>query len=174
MSENNGAPSPADLMLSDAAYDQLLQEAAVDNRLGDHDAIVSKVVVDTWDDGRPRQKVTFTLLTANNAKADLTLSELPTPEQIVAQKDNWDAGRKRGIANSIAIYRQLAQHYGVGRTPVGVANIQEGQRYKVKTGKRTDRNDRSKYFVQVIAFLPKEHAVGSQVAAQSAGPAPAF
>lgn len=161
-------------MLMDSAYDELLKEASVDNRIGAHDAIVSKVVNDTWDDGRPRQKTTFTLLTANNAKADLTLSQLPTPEQIRAEKDTWEPSRKRGIANSISVYRQLAEHYGVPMLATGVPDIREGQRYKVQTGKRTDKNDRSKYFVQVVAFLPKDHAVGSQVAQQAGTPAPAF
>jgi len=177
MSNENGTmPSPAGFMLDDAAYDQLLKDAEVDNRLGHHDAIVSKVVNDTWDDGRPRQKVTFTLLTANNAKADLTLSKLPTPEQVAAESATWDAGRKKGVANSISVCRQLVQHYGMTvDAQRGMPIFAEGQRYKVKTGKRSDKNDRAKYFVQVVAFLPKDHAVGSQVAAQSGStPAPAF
>lgn len=174
MSENN-IPDPASLMLNDEAYNKLLEEAAVDNRIGDHDAIVQKVVIDTWDDGRPRQKVTFLLTTANNAKADLTMSELPTPEQVMAEKATWDAGRKRGIASSISIRRQLAQHYQLPVSQAtGMPAFAEGQRYKVKTGKRSDKNDRSKYFVQVIAFLPKDHAVGSQVAASGSAPAASF
>lgn len=162
-------PNPSALMLNDEAYDQLLREAEKDNRLGDHDALVSKVVLDQWDDGRPRQKVTFVLLTANNAKADLTLSQLPTPEQVKAESATWEPGRKRGVANSIAICRQLAQHYGMAIDPaLGMPRFVEGTKYKVKTGKRSDKNDTSKYFVQVIAFLSKDHAVGSQVAAAGA------
>ena len=171
---------PMSLMLeslNDQAYNDLLRDAATDNRIGAHDALVNKVVVDAWDDGRIRQKVQFTLLTANNAKADVTLSKLPTPEEVKEESAGWDQGRKRGVAHSIAMARQLVQNYGLAIDPAtGLFGFAEGQRYKVQTGKRTDRNDKAKYFVTVVAFLAKDHAVGAEAATAAAAPSerPAF
>ena|SRR5687767_6525715 len=174
MSENNGTPNPADLMLNDEAYNQLLKDADKDSRVGDHDAIVAKVTNDLWPSGDPRQKVDFTLITANNAKADLTLSPPPSPEQVKAESAGWEPGKKKAIANAIAIYRQAITLYGVAIKEDGRLDLKEGQRFKVKTTK-TRRDDEGKGgFIRVIALLSKDHAVGSQVAAGAGAPPPSF
>lgn len=59
-------------------YDGFIAEAEKDNRVGDHDAIVDNTAVEAWNDGSPRYKVNFLLLTAGNARADLTLGDLPS------------------------------------------------------------------------------------------------
>lgn len=174
MSENNGTPNPAELMLNDEAYNQLLKDAEKDNRVGDHDAIIAKVTNDNWPSGDPRQKVDFVLVTANNAKADLTLSPPPSPAVVAAESANWEPGKKRGVAASINIYRQAIQHYGVAITSEGRLDLKEGQRFKVKTAKTRRDEDGKGGFIRVIALLPKDHAVGSQVAASGAATAPSF
>lgn len=161
--------NPMDLMLQSDVYDQLLRDAEVDNRVGDHDLLTQKVVHDKWPSGDPRTKITFVLLTANNAKADLTLSPPPPPEVVAAEKATWEPGKLKAIANSITLHRQLAQHYGVA-----VDSIKEGDRFKGKTVKTKRNDDGTGGFIRVVAFLPKDHPVGEQAAQAAAAEAPAF
>src|SRR5262245_59406158 len=128
-------PSPLDVMLSSAAYDELIKDAETDKRVGDHKALVQKVTNDKWKSGDSRQKIAFVLLTANNAKADLTISPPPPPDVVAREKDTWDDSKKRGIAASIALYRQLAKDYGVTMNAEGYLNIKEGDQFNVKTAK---------------------------------------
>lgn len=170
---------PTELMmnsLNDSAYDELLRDAEVDKRVGDHDAIVQKVTKDKWPSGDPRTKVMFVLVTANNAKADWTFSPPPAPEVVKAEKDSWEPGKLRAIANSVAMLRQLVKEYGVSVGADGYPSIKEGDRFKVKTAKTRREADGSGGFVRVVAFLSKDRAVGAEAAAQAAsgGPAPAF
>lgn len=168
MSDNNNV-DPTDLMLDSKAYDDLINEAAKDDRTGNHEAIVQKVVHDLWPSGDPRTKVTFVLITANNAKADDTLSPPPPPDVVEKEKGTWDRAKKQAISSAITKQRQLAKEYGVG-----IAGIKEGMRFKVKTVK-TRRDDEGKGgFIRVVAYLPKDHVVGEQAAQAAAAPPPAF
>jgi hypothetical protein len=168
-------PDPSELMLNDSVYDDLLREAEIDKRVGDHEAIVAKVVKDKWQSGDPRTKVDFVLLTAKNAKADWTFSPPPPPEVVKAEKDTWEPGKLKAIAQSIAQLRQLVKEYGVTIDENGYPNIKEGDRFKVKTVK-TRRDDQGKGgFIRIAAFLSKDRAVGEQAAsAPASGEAPAF
>lgn len=141
---------------SDAAYDELIKESEIDNRVGEGPAIVTKVTDDNWPSGDPRRKIMFSLLFAGNAKADLTISPLPSPEVIQAEKGSWDAGKKRAIANQVSIFRQFAQHYGV--SPM---NVREGDEFRVKTTKTKRNPDGSGGFVRIIAVLAKDAANGT-------------
>lgn len=134
----------AAMNLNADAYDALLKEAAVDDRVGDKNVQVISVVNDTWASGDPRLKIQFVITDANGAKADLTLSPPPSPEEVVAQKDSWDSRKKKAIANAISIYRQLAQHYG--KAP---ADVREGDTFRVQTAKNKEG------FIRVVAFKPK-------------------
>lgn len=166
------ANDPTELMLNDAAYDALLNDAKVDNRVGAHEAMVAKVVHDKWPSGDDRTKIDFVLLTANNAKADLTWSVPPPPEVVVAEKATWPPEKVKGVASAITIGRQLAQHYG--KRPDQVV---QGERFNVQTVKtRRDDNTGKGGFIRVVAFLAKDHAVGAEAAAAAAAPAeaPAF
>lgn len=170
---------PMQLMLDDAAYDQLLKDAETDKRVGDHDAIVQKVTNDHWPEqygGHPRQKVDFVLLSANNAKADWTFSPPPPPDVVKAEKDTWEQGKLRAIAGAVAQLRQLVKDYGVTMDADGYLAIKEGDRFKVKTVKtRRDDNTGKGGFVRVVAFLPKDRPVGEKATnAASGGTAPAF
>lgn len=167
---------PMELMLNDSAYDELINEAAIDKRVGDHEAIVQKVVKDKWPSGDPRTKVDFVLLTANNAKADWTFSPPPPPEVVKAERASWEPGKLKAIANAVAMLRQLVKEYGVSIDADGYPSIKEGDRFKIKTAKTSrDANTGKGGFIRVIAFLNKERPVGEQAASASAGgEAPAF
>lgn len=168
---------PMSLMLeqlNSSAYDDLIKDAETDNRVGDHEALVQKVTNDHWKSGDPRQKIIFVLLTANNAKADWTFSPPPPPEVIAKEKDTWDSAKKRGIAGSITMLRQLVKDYGVTLSKEGYLNIREGQKFNVKTVKTKREADGSGGFVRVVSFLPKERAVGEAAASAAASDAPAF
>ena len=165
---------PMALMLNDSAYDDLLREAEIDKRVGDHEALVSKVVHDTWPSGDPRTKVDFVLLTANNAKADWTFSPPPPPEIVKAEKDKWEPGKLRAIANAVAMLRQLIKEYGVTIDEQGYPSIKEGDRFKIKTGKTKRNSDGTGGFIRVVAFLSKDRAVGEAAASAAASERPAF
>lgn len=135
--------------LNDSAYDELLKDAEMDNRVGDKQALVTTVVHDNWPSGDPRIKVGFVLTDAGNAKADLTISPPPPPEVVKAEKKSWEQGKLRAIAQTVSQYRQLAQHYGISPE-----QIKEGDGFRVKTVK-TRRDEEGKGgFIRVIAFLP--------------------
>lgn len=146
---------PTDTMLqySGDVYDNLLKDAEKDIRVGDHDAICVKRALGTWPDGEPRYKFDFNLLTAGNAKADLTWSVPPSAEVIQAEKEEWGKSKEgqrkmRGIAHNVAIAREVIKHYN--KLPL---DIQEGEKFRVKTTK-TRRDDEGKGgFIRVIAFL---------------------
>jgi len=140
-----------------SAYDDFLKDADKDNRVGDHEAVISSIVDDTWPSGDARKKVMFTLSTANNAVADLTISDLPSPETLAAEGAGYDAGKKKAIASGINIRKQLATHYG--KTTDDLA---EGDGFKVKTIKTRVDAEGKGGFIRVIAFLPKDHAVNGK------------
>lgn len=145
---------PMDVMLDydydDDAYKELEKQAGVDSRVGNHTAIVTKVSDDTWDDGSPRRKILFALATAGNAKADLTISKLPSPEEVKAKMATYTDKQKQGITLSRNIYKQFAQHYGVNPF-----KVQEGDEFRVKTYKTRRDKDGSGGFIRINALLPK-------------------
>lgn len=165
--------TPMETMLQSSVYDDLIKDAATDKAVGDHEALVQKVTNDKWRSGDPRQKIMFVLTSANNAKADWTFSPPPPPEVVAKEKDTWDDAKKKGIASSIAMFRQLVRDYGVSITPEGYLNVKEGDKFNVKTVRTKREPDGSGGFLRVIAFLPKDRAVGNG-AASGGGEAPAF
>lgn len=134
-------------------YNEFLKDADKDNRVGDHEAAITSITDDTWPSGDPRKKVMFSLTTANNALADLTISDLPDPETLKAESANYDHSKKRGIASGITIRKQLEQHYGKSAD-----DLAEGDKFKVKTAKTRVDAEGKGGFIRVIAFLPKDHA----------------
>lgn len=143
-------------LYSDSAYDDLIKEADIDERVGKHQAVVVKVVHDTWESGDPRNKFGFTLLTAHNAKADLTLSPPPPPDVVAATKSTWEPGKKKAIAGAISMLRQLATHYSKR-----LSDIREGDTYYVQTAKTRREKDGTGGFIRVVAFLDPKTANGA-------------
>lgn len=150
---------------TDAAYDELLRDAEKDQRVGDHLAMVTKVTHDSWPSGDPRIKVQFSLQSANNAKADLTISPPPPPDVVKAQKATWDQGKKRAVAGAITLYRQLAEHYHTSPD-----KISEGDVYAVKTTKTKVEADGKGGFIRIIAFLDKAKLSADATAAAASAP----
>lgn len=150
---------------NDDAYSDLLKDADKDNRVGDHLAMATKITHDTWPSGDPRIKVLFSLQSANNAKADLTISPPPPPDVVKAESKSWDQGKKRAIAGTITIYRQLAEHY-----KIDPSKISEGDVFAVKTTKTKKNDDGTGGFIRVIAFLPKERLSADAKAAAADAP----
>ena len=128
---------------NDAAYAELESEANRDDRLGDQTFLVSEVRHETWPSGDPRIKVLGTLLTARNAKCDLTVSPPPAPEIVKELMPTWEPAKKKGIAATIAIYRDMSKHYG--KTPETLA---PGDEINVKIVKNKEG------FIRVAAILP--------------------
>lgn len=137
-------------MYNNSAYDALVDEASKDSRVGDHDFLVTKRVEDTWPSGDPRLKLSGQLITARNAKADLTWSPPPPPEVWAAEKATNDPGKNRAIANAVTLARQAFKHY-----QKGITQFQEGEVIRVKTGKSRTDADGKGGFIRIIAILPK-------------------
>lgn len=135
----------------DAAYNQLLEDADKDDRIGHHTVVVNGVVDDTWPSGDPRRKIKFAYLDVKNAKADLTISPPPSPEVVASESKTWDTGKKKAVAQTINIYRQLRKHYN--KSPETVI---EGDVFRVNVVKTTIKKDGTGGFLRVTAFLAKD------------------
>jgi len=151
-------------MSSDAGYDfddpiykQLEKEASQDNRVGDHEWLVTDATEGVWPSGDKMYKLRGVLTTANNAKADVTLSPPPSPEEIKATISTWSTGKKKGVASTVAMYKELAKHYHTTPEKIG-----QGDTFKVKTVITRRNADGTGGFVRVVAFLdPKKEAKGN-------------
>lgn len=106
-----------DAMFDLPDFDQLLNDSKVDNRVGNHNWQVNEIVQDTWESGQDRYKFKGVLLSADNARADLTWS--PPPEDTAAEnalrkegKGTWEAKKVRGVVMGLNIAKQLKDHYG--------------------------------------------------------------
>ena len=128
---------------SNAAYSELESEANKDDRLGDQTFMVSEVREETWPSGDPRIKVIGTLITARNSKCDLTVSPPPAPETVKELMATWEPAKKKAIANTIAIYRDMSKHYG--KTPETLA---AGDEINVKVVKNKEG------FIRIASILP--------------------
>lgn len=131
-------------------YDDFLKDAERDDRIGDHDWMVSRVTHDYWPSGDPRIKIQGSLLTASGQtkpKADCTISPPPAPDVIKAESSQWDSGKKKAIAQTINLYRQLKTYYNT--TP---DQITEGDVFRVKVIVTKKQDDGSGGFARVAAF----------------------
>ena len=99
-------------------YDQFLNDAAKDDRLGRQTMMVTEVVEDQWPSGDKRLKVKGLLTTGGNAKVDITFSELPSKATIDAESATWSRGKKQGIAQAINFRKALAK---IGKSPEKLA-----------------------------------------------------
>lgn len=128
---------------NDAAYSELESEANKDDRLGDQTFMVTEVRNEQWPSGDPRIKVLGILTTARSAKCDLTVSPPPAPEVVKELMPTWEPNKKRAIAQTISIYRDMSKHYG--KTPETLA---QGDEINVKIVKNKEG------FIRVAAILP--------------------
>lgn len=152
--------SPFDFDLNADAYSQLVTDAAVDDRIGDQDFLVTEIKDGEWAEqygGGPFREFKGVLTSANNAKVSLTWSPPPAPDVVAEQSKGWDRKKKQGVASSISIARQLGEHYG--KTP---ATVQTGDTFRVKVIK-TWRDDSTGKggFLRIASFLPKSTQNGA-------------
>lgn len=125
-------------------YDEFLAAADKDDRVGDHDFMVGEVLAETWPSGDPRLKVKGALLTANNAKADITWSPPPPAAVLKDQATTMEGGKRKAIASAIRFAKNLAEDYG--RT---VEGLKVGDVLRVKVVKNKEG------FIRIVALLPK-------------------
>ncbi len=129
------------------------REAAieVDDKLGDHDVIVTGIEAGEWDDGRPRVNFSMEVLTANHAKLFLTLTKMSLKADIDAAKAAGERGKAWMMGENNRLVLGLLDMYKMD--PV---DVKEGSKFRVKIGKKPDKKDpnKEKYFLKVTAFLP--------------------
>ena len=142
--------------MSDFDWDAFTKEAEKDTRVGKHTFVVDTVVHDTWGDGRPRHKFRGMLVTAGNAKTDMTLSAAPTADEAKEAMANGDAKRMRGIAYS------KKNHDALGKYGKTCETLAEGDELRVETTKDKEG------FVRVSRILSPETAV--EVRGSGSGP----
>ena len=138
----------------------------VDERLGDHDVIVTSVEAGEWDDGRPRVNYSMEVLTANHAKVFLTLTKMSTQ----AEKDEAKAAGLNGKAWAMGANNRLVLGL-MDMYEKNPADVAEGDKFRVKIGKKLDKKDpaKEKYFLKVAEFLPGA-AIGKDGAASDDTP----
>lgn len=131
-------------------YNDVMGELEKDNRVGDHDFMVSEVIGDTWPSGDPRWKVKGVLLTANQAKCDLQWSPPPPASVVKQEMASWEGGKRRAVAQTINIAKKLAEYYGKS-----IETLKEGDVLRVKTIKTRIDLEGKGGFIRVVAILPK-------------------
>ena len=149
-------------------YDDVMGDLERDNRVGDHDFMVSELIIDTWPSGDPRMKAKGVLLTAGQAKCDLQWSPPPPASVVKSQMASWDGGKRKAIAQAVNIAKKLADFYGKK-----FEDLKAGDILRVKTVKtRVDANGKGG-FIRVAAILPKEEVgQASKDAAKAASDIP--
>lgn len=136
-----------------AAYDDFVNDALKDNRVGDHEFMVTDVKMGKWSDLKPGlsndpyYRIGGSLLTAGKAKTDFTWSPPPPADVLKAEKDTMDEAKKKAIATAISLAKQLTQFYGKR-----IQDLTIGDVFRVKTVKNKDK------FIRVVAILPKDQA----------------
>ena len=139
----------SDEILDDPAYTAFLNETNRDDRVGKHDVLVTEVRHETWEkSGEPRIKILGVLQTANNAKCDLTLSPPPPPEVIKAEGATWESGKKKAIASSITMQKNLMKWYSKKAD-----QLQAGDVLRVQTAKTKIDKDGKGGFIRIVAVL---------------------
>lgn len=132
-------------------YDDVMTDLNRDNRVGDHDFMVSDVISDTWPSGDARHTVKGVLLTAGQAKADLRWSPPPPASVVKAEMSKWDGGKRKAVAQAVSLAKKLAEYYG--KT---VDGLKAGDVLRVKTVKTRIDKDGKGGFIRIAAILPKD------------------
>lgn len=148
----------------DPAYDDLADEAARDNRVGKQLFMVTNVQDDKWPkSGDAFKRVSGVLTTAGNAKCEMTFSQPISPEEMKAERANWDQRKIKAIANSRAMVQSLIEHYGVNP-----GQIKQGDVFGVNVVKNKEG------FVRIVAIVPLDAVKADKEADTGAGEAAPF
>ena len=146
-----------DFDFDDPMYGQAAREALIDNRVGNHDFMITQVEEGTWPSGDSFMKYRGVLLTADNAKTELTLNDPLTPEQMREEYPKMEAKAKKAVGHNITKLIALKQNYGITNLDQLTVNTV----LRVKTEK--DRNG----FIRVMVILPKTEST-NQAASNAA------
>jgi len=144
-------------------WDDLDKEASVDDRIGNHQFTVDKVITGTWPSGDVYYELDGRLTTANNFNLRQRFSPAPSEEDVVANKSNWDRNMKKAMVLAHQNAEVLEKEYGTS-----IDQIKSGDSFNVKTDYQT--KDGKKY-IRLVSFLPKNSALNSN-GATAAGNAP--
>lgn len=135
-------------------WDDLDKEMSVDNRIGNHDFVIDSVSRGQWPSGDEYIELDGRLTTADNFNLRQRFSPSLTDEQLAQRLPSMDRGQKQGALLAHKNAEVLEKEYGVQ-----LETIKAGDTFRVKTDKQTDKNDRTKYFVRLVSFLPKTAAL---------------
>ena len=134
-------------------YDDFLNEAAKDDRVGKHRAVVTGLSDGTWDSKngeapRPYTNVAFKL--ASGSEIDLRWTLPPDPAPTKDEMAAMERGVRQGIVNSVNLRRQLAKHFGKS-----FDNLKEGDTLGLLIELQKSKKD-GKSYPRVRAFVPVE------------------
>lgn len=135
-------------------WDDLDKEMSVDDRLGNHDFVVDSVNTGQWPSGDEYIELAGRLTTANNFDIKQRFSPALSDEELQQRLPNLDRAAKQSALLAHRNDEVLTKEYGTT-----LDKIKAGDTFRVKTDKQTDKNDRTKYFVRLVSFLPKTAAL---------------
>lgn len=135
-------------------WDDLDKEMGVDNRLGNHDFVVDSVSTGNWPSGDAYIEIGGRLTTADNFDIKKRFSPALSDEELQTRLPNLDRAAKQSALLAHRNDETLQKEYGTT-----LAQVKQGDVFRVKTDKRTNKNDKSKYYIEIINFLPKTAAL---------------
>lgn len=139
-------------------YNKFLADTDRDDRVGDHDAVVTGKTEGVWEKSGDRYtRIAVALASANNATVDFNLNELPTDEEMAAV-GTWDTAKKKAVASGIQLLKALDKFYGKTAATLDVGDEIRIKAVKNKAG-----------YIRVVAILDPNAPKAPASAARSAG-----
>lgn len=135
-------------------WDELDKEMSVDHRIGSHVYVIDSVSTGQWPSGDSYIELDGRLTTADNFNLRQRFSPSLTDEQLQQRIKDMDRAAKQSALLAHRNAEVLEKEYGTS-----LENIKAGDTFRVKTDKKTDKNNREKYYIQLISFLPKTAAL---------------
>ena len=115
-------------------WDDLDKEMSVDNRLGNHDFVVDSVTTGQWPSGDEYIELAGRLTTADNFDIKQRFSPALSDEELAQRLPNMDRATKQSALLAHQNDEVLVKEYGVR-----LADIKQGDTFRVKTDKQTDK-----------------------------------
>lgn len=138
-------------------WDDLDKELSVDKRLGNHDFVVDSVNTGTWpDSGDAYIELVGRLTTADNFDIKQRFSPALSDEELQQRLPGMNRSAKQSAQLAHRNAAVLDKEYGAR-----LETIKAGDTFRVKTDKQTDKNNKEKYYVRLVSFLPKTAALSS-------------
>lgn len=142
-------------------WDNLDKELSVDNRLGNHDFVVDSVNTGTWPDSGDRFiELVGRLTTADNFDIKQRFSPALSDEELAQRLPTMNRAAKQSAQLAHKNAEVLEKEYGTS-----LDKIKPGDTFRVKTDKQTDKNNKERYYVRLVSFLPKTAALSGNGAA---------